>query len=68
MPGVYKIDVLSSLKDKGYNTSRLRKEKLLAEATIQSIRERKPISWANIFKICELLECQPGDFLEYVPE
>ena len=31
MPLVYKIDVLSALKEKGYNTSVLRKEKLLAE-------------------------------------
>ena len=31
MPIIYKIDVLASLKEKGYNTTRLRKEKLLAE-------------------------------------
>ena len=43
----YKINVLQALKDKGYNTNRLRKEKLLAEASIQSLRESKPISWAN---------------------
>ena len=61
----YKIEVLQSLKDKGYNTNRLRKEKLLAEASIQSLRQNKPISWANIEKLCELLECQPGDLLEY---
>ena len=31
MPIVYKIDILAALKEKGYNTNRLRKEKLLAE-------------------------------------
>lgn len=60
----YKIDVLQALKDKGYNTNRLRKEKLLPESTIQKLREGKPINWASISKICLLLECQPGDFLE----
>ncbi|MEE0929472.1 MAG: helix-turn-helix transcriptional regulator [Acutalibacteraceae bacterium] len=64
----YKIDILSALKEKGYNTSTLRKEKLLAEGVIQSLREKKPISWVNISKICQLLECQPGDILEYVEE
>lgn len=66
MPLVYKIDVLQALKDKGYNTNRLRKEKILAESTIQKLRENKPISWANISQICELLNCQPGYFLENV--
>ena len=68
MPLIYKIDILQALKDRGYNTNRLRKEKLLAEGTIQKFREKKPINWANIAQLCELLGCQPGDFLEYVPE
>ncbi len=60
----YKIDILAALKEKGYNTNRLRKEKLLAEGVLQSLRENKPISWSNIEKICILLNCQPGDILE----
>lgn len=63
MPMYYKIDIISALKDKGYNTSRLRTENLLSQSAIQSIREGKPISWSNIAKICALLECQPGDIL-----
>jgi putative transcriptional regulator len=39
MPLIYKIDVLQSLKDKGYNTTKMRREKLLAEGSIQSLRE-----------------------------
>ena len=30
MPIVYKIDILAALKEKGYNTNRLRKEKLIS--------------------------------------
>ena len=56
------------LKEAGYNTNRLRKEKLLSEGVIQSLRENKYIALQNISKICELLNCQPGDLLEYVPE
>lgn len=65
---VYKIDVLQALKEKGYNTNRLRKEKILAEGTIQKLRKNEPISWVNISKICDLLNCQPNHFLENVKE
>lgn len=68
MPIEYKFDVLQALKERGYNTNRLRKEKLLAEGVIQSLRERKAISFANVAKLCELLECQPGDILVYIPD
>lgn len=65
MPIAYKIDVLSELKAKGYNTTRLRKEKLLAESTIQQLRENKLVSWTNIERLCKLFECQVGDLIEY---
>ena len=62
---VYKIDVLDSLKKAGYNTSRLRKDKLIGEATIQKIREHQIVSWATIDTICKLLDCGVGDIVEY---
>ncbi len=68
MPLICKIDILQSLKENGYNTNTLRKNNILAEGTIQRLREKKPISWSNISKICELLECQPGDIIEYINE
>ena len=68
MPIVYKIDILAALKESGYNTNRLRKEKLLSEGVIQSLRENKYIALQNISKICELLDCQPADLMEYVKE
>lgn len=64
----YKINVLSELKKAGYNTNRIRKEKLLSESTLQNIREGKIINANNLAKICELLNCQPGDILEYTKE
>ena len=68
MPIIYKIDILAALKKKGYNTNRLRKEKLLSEGVIQSLRENKYIALQNISKICELMDCQPSDLLEYQKE
>ena len=67
MPMKYKIDVLPALKAKGFNTNKLRQEKLLSESTIQKLRTGTGVSWGNIETICELLECQPGDLLMFVP-
>ncbi len=68
MPIVYKIDVLKALKEKGYNTNILRKEKITGEATIQKIRNGEIVSYKNLETICKLLECQPGDIIEYIDD
>lgn len=64
----YKKKIIEELKAAGYNTNRLRKEKLLPESSIQSLRENAPISWQSIDRICAMLQCQPGDIIEYVEE
>ena len=64
----YKIDVLQTLKETGYNTNKLRKEKLLNESAIQYLRENKIIGIKPLECICALLDCQPGDILEYIPD
>ena len=64
----YKMDILASLKEAGYNTNKLRKEQLLSEGVIQSLRQGKYISLQNIDKIYCLLDCQPADLLEYVKD
>jgi putative transcriptional regulator len=64
----YKIDVLSALKEAGYNTNRIRKEKLLSESTVQKLRQGEYVSMDNLDTLCKLLNCQPGDIMEYVEE
>ena len=68
MPIKYKIDVIAALKEAGYNTTRIRKEKIMGEAMLQKIRSGQMVSWATLETICGLLNCQPGDLLEYVKE
>ena len=68
MPIKYKINVLEALKEKGYSSYNLRKDKLLSESTIQALRNKKQISWDNLEKLCKLLQCQPSDLIEYVEE
>lgn len=68
LPLQYKNNVLKALKDKGYTTYVLREKNLLSQSTIQKLREGKGVGWDNLERICGLLECQPGDLLEYRPE
>lgn len=68
MPLQFKIDVLEALKEKGFTTYTLRKNNLLSQSTIQKLREGKGLAWENIERLCELLDCQPGDLVEYVKD
>lgn len=63
---VYKFDVLETLKESGYNTTRLRKEKLLGENAIQSLRRGEMVGIIALEKICSLLDMQPGNIIKYV--
>ena len=68
MPMRYKIDVLNALKEKGYNTNKIRTEGLLSQSTLQKFRNQQGVSWENLETLCRLLGCQPGDLSEYVDE
>ena len=68
MPLKYKIDVLEALKAKGFTSYRIRTDKIFGERQMQQLRSGEIVSHACIAKLCELLNCQPGDLLEYVPE
>lgn len=64
----YRIDILSALKDIGYTSYKIRKEKLIGEAQLQKIRCGDVASKETLNTICRLLDCQPGDILEYIPD
>lgn len=68
MPIKYKTDILAALKEAGYNTGKIRNEKLLSESTLQSLRQQEAINFDNLGRLCKLLRCQPGDILEYIEE
>ena len=64
----YKINILDKLKETGYSSYRLRKDKLIGEAQIQKIRNGELASKETLNIICKLLNCQPGDLIEYVSD
>lgn len=63
----YKIDIMAELKAKGYSSTRIREEKLIGQSYLQQIRHGELVSWKTLDTICSLLDCQPGDLIEYVP-
>ncbi|MCI9444539.1 MAG: helix-turn-helix transcriptional regulator [Oscillospiraceae bacterium] len=64
----YKINILQALKEEGYTTYRLQKEKLISAGTVQKIRDGDTsLSIEMVNTICDLLHCQPGDLLEWYP-
>ena len=68
MPIKYKIDVVAELKNARYSSYRLRQDKIFGERTIQKFRNKEIVSADNLATLCELLNCQPGDILEYEKE
>ena len=68
MPIQYKVDILAELKKIGYTTTKIRDEKLLGQSYLQQLRRGELVSWKALETICELLNCQPGDLIEYQKE
>lgn len=66
MPIIYKIDVLQALKDAGYSTYKLRKDKVFAESTLQAFRDGVLVSYSTISKLCDMLRYDVGDILQNV--
>lgn len=64
----YKIDIMEALKNNGYTSYKMRKDKIIGERQLQQIRNGEIVSNAILNKLCELLNCQPGDIIEYVDD
>lgn len=64
----YKIDVIAALKKAGYSTYRIRNEKILTEAQLQHLRRDHLLTHDALDKLCGLLNCQPGDLVEFIPD
>lgn len=65
MPLKWRVDVLALLKENGYSTYRIRKEKLLSESTLQHLRQEGHVSWNDLETICRITKKQPGKLIEY---
>lgn len=61
----YKIDVLTELEKAGFPQKRLRAEKLIGQSSITSLRKGNMVGINVLETLCELLNMQPGDIIEY---
>ena len=61
----YKMDVLKELAAKNYPPKRIRAEGLLGERTLTALRKNEPVTFLVLARLCYMLDCQPGDILEY---
>lgn len=68
MPLQWRTNILELLKEHGYTTYRIRKEKIFSESSVQNFRHNKPASWNDIETICRLTNKQPGKLIEFVKD
>lgn len=60
--------LIDKLRSAGVTSYTIKRDKIIGQATYKKIQSGGDIDTRTIAKLCELLECQPGDILEYVPD
>ncbi len=61
--------LLALLTEKGYTSYRIRKENIIGQGTLTAIKNGTGgLDHRSIAKLCHILECQPGDLMEYVED
>ena len=60
--------LLKLLDERGLTSYKIKQEKIIGQATLQKIKSGGDIDTRTISKLCKILECQPGDIMEYVDE
>ena len=56
------------MEEKGITSYTVKKNNIIGQATFRKIKEDGDIDTRTIAKMCEVLDCQPGDLMEYVRE
>jgi DNA-binding Xre family transcriptional regulator len=60
--------LITLMKEKGVNSYTMKRDKIIGQATLINIKNGGDIDTRTISKLCALLNCQPGDIMEYVPD
>lgn len=64
----YKDGILEKLKEAGYTTYRIRKEKIFGEGTLQDFRRKSEIPIDVPNRLCQILGCRIEDIAEFVSD
>lgn len=65
---VYKIDVIETLKESGYNSTKILKENILSQSAMQKLRNNEMVGIKTLEQLCKLLDMQPGNIIKYIEE
>lgn len=68
MPIVVNLDVMMAKRKKGVTELAKEVDITMANLSILKNNKAKAIRFSTLEAICEALNCQPGDILEYVEE
>ena len=68
MPIRYKGDIMKALKERGYSSTYLRRNGIFGEKIMSDFRHNEIFPHNALERLCKLLDCQPGDVLEYVKD
>ena len=60
--------LIKKMKEAGITSYTIKRDKIIGQATYKKIMEGGDIDTRTIAKLCKLLNCQPGDIMEYVEE
>lgn len=60
--------LLKLMQQQGITSYTIRKNNIIGQATYKKIKSGGDIDTRTIAKLCGLLNCQPGDILEYSPD
>lgn len=64
----YKAGIVEKLHEAGYNTNRIRQEKIFGQSHMTDFRRQAEIPYKTLNKLCKILKCEIGDIIEYVED
>ena len=67
MPIVYD-KMLALMNERGITSYVCKRDNLIGQATYKKIKTGGDIDTRTIARMCEVLNAQPGDLLEYIPD
>lgn len=56
------------MEEQGINSYTVKKTKAISQGVVTKLRRNQCLTTETINNLCKILNCQPGDLMEYVPD
>jgi putative transcriptional regulator len=66
--GVIYTKLFDMLKARGRSSTYWLRQQGISPTIVNKLRKNERIDTDTISRLCKLLDCQPGDIMEYVPD